>query len=444
MKSSNKVPQHVNKEAYRKLRRKARRRRRIIRASLLSVASLIVIALIGTLVWGGLSILFPQNANTGGDANGDKKPAQVAKVKKPHKGLNGEKQSSFTFTGVGDNLLHDTIFVYFEQDNGHRDFRELYANTKPYFQDTDLAYVNFETVCAGDEFGLSGYPSFNGPLEMMDALADSGFNWFSVSSNHSLDAGMAGLQKEISYAHERFPHISTTGAFVSEEEASTPVVREINGIRVGLASFTYGLNGYQKPEGADWLVDVYKAGEETIDYDLMERKLAELDAVSDVQIVSMHWGVEYTNDPTDEQREVARFLNEQGVEAIIGAHPHVIQPVEFIETPEQTTLVYYSLGNFISAQDTQETMVGGMARFKMNYDFNTQKASFENVQFIPTVTWISPDLRQYRTLTIREYNDDWAAGHFITAMGMDLTKAWVQDYTRTVCGSPENIEIVVE
>ncbi|EJW92351.1 capsule biosynthesis protein CapA, partial [gut metagenome] len=169
-----------------------------------------------------------------------------------------------------------------------------------------------------------------------------------------------------------------------------------------------------------------------MNYELIDRKLEQINAVSDVQIVAMHWGEEYHTEPNEEQRQLAQYLNSKGVEVIIGTHPHVIEPVEFIETADQTTLVYYSLGNFISAQDTNETMVGGMANFRLNYDFDTKKTTFSDVQFIPTITWISPDLRQYRTTTIHEYNDEWAANHFITANGMDISKAWVQQYVSSI------------
>jgi poly-gamma-glutamate synthesis protein (capsule biosynthesis protein) len=355
-----------------------------------------------------------------------------------------ENTASFTFTGVGDNLLHDTLFYYHELDYHDRDFTCIYQNTASYSQTADLAYINFETVCAGDAYGLSGYPMFNGPLEFIDALAAEGFDWFSTSSNHSMDTGMAGLQTELNYIHTNYPDIATTGSFASEEEANTPEVLTVNGIRVGLVGFTYGLNGLSKPEGADWLIDVYKKDDGSIDYDLMQRKIDAVKAVSDVQICAMHWGIEYQNEVSAEQAEIAQWLNQQGIEVIIGTHPHVIEPAEFITTPEQTTLVYYSLGNFVSAQDEPERMVGGMASFQLDYNFDTGETTFENVQFTPTVTWISTDLHNYRTNTIHEYNDEMAATHSLTSQGMDMTKAWVQSYVRSVMGEPEGIEIVYE
>lgn len=213
--------------------------------------------------------------------------------------------ASFTFTGVGDNLLHDTLFVYHEQDTGNRDYSGMYSEVTPYFQKSDLSYINFETPCAGDAFGLSGYPSFNGPLEMIDTLAGMGLNWFSTSSNHSMDAGADGLLAEMAYVNEKYPGIFYTGTYPDAQSQNIPAVMEINGIRVGLASFTYGLNGYVLPEDKPWLVNVFVKNEETgeVDYDLMDRILDPLIAQSDVQIVSMHWGVEYQNQPMTCRRQ---------------------------------------------------------------------------------------------------------------------------------------------
>ena len=106
--------------------------------------------------------------------------------------------------------------------------------------------------------------------------------------------------------------------------------------------------------------------------------------------------------------------------------------------------MYYSLGNFLHCQHENTTMVGGMADFTLNYDFGSGKTTFSDVKFVPTVNWMSPDLRTYRPMTIHEYNDDWAANHFVTAQGQDLSKAWVQQYVQSVMGTPEGIEIVLE
>ena len=356
-----------------------------------------------------------------------------------------QKTASFHFTGVVDNLLHDPIYYYFEQDYGNRNYLPIYEETLKYTNGADLSYINFETLCAGDAFGLSGYPNFNGPTEMMDTLRQAGFNWFSTSSNHSYDRQTEGLMAEMNYINENLPGIAYTGTSLTEEASNTPKVVDINGIKVGLESFTYGLNGYTLPEGEEWLVNQFLTPDGQINYDLMKKKLDALKAVSDVQIVTMHWGDEYQTVPSELQKEAARFLNEQGVEVVIGTHPPVIQPAELLSTPEQETLIYYSLGNFVSAQDAFERMIGGMADFDLNYDFTTGKTTFSNVKFIPTITYITPDLRTYRTTTIHEYNNELAANHYIqTVEGQDMSREAVQAFVRQVMGEPQGIEVVYE
>lgn len=145
------------------------------------------------------------------------------------------------------------------------------------------------------------------------------------------------------------------------------------------------------------------------------------------------------------QKAVAQYLHDKGVEAVIGSHPHVIQPAEIIKSADQETLVYYSLGNFISGQDQNYTMVGGMAQFTMNYDFDAKKATITDPSFTPTVTWISSDLRRYNTQLLQDYTDDEAASQYVTLVqGQDCSRGYVKEYVEQVMGQPEGIRIVTE
>jgi len=354
----------------------------------------------------------------------------------------GEK--SFTFVGVGDNLIHGAI--WYGQTPGSYDFTSIYENTNSYTQNADLAYINGETICAAEnESELSSYPVFNGPQEILNAVASAGFDWLSLSSNHSMDTGSTGIFYELNYLNQIAPDMSVTGSYLSEEASNTPIVREVNGIKVGLTGYTYGLNGYSLPEDMPWLIEVYRKDDGSVDYDKIAQDLEALSAVSDVQIVSMHWGDEYVTEPTDEERELAAFLNEHGVEVIIGSHPHVVQTAEIYHGDEQDTLIYYSLGNFLSAQDHNENMVGGMASFTLNYDFDTQTTTFTDVKYIPTITWYSADYLTFRTYALPEYSDELASSHLVSVRdGEDISRAWVAQYFSSIVGDPEGIEVVLE
>lgn len=347
------------------------------------------------------------------------------------------KSSSFTFAGVGDNLIHQAIFSQYEMGDIDYDFKEDYALMKPYIEAADLSFINQETICAGEAFGLSHYPQFNGPTQILDAVADTGFDWLAASSNYSLDKGSDALLAELNYLHENYPDISVTGAYRNEEESNQYIVREVNGIKVGLLGYTYGLNGIPLPEDMPWLVEL-------INEDQIQKDMEALSKISDVQIVSMHWGTEYHTEIEAEQQALAQKMNEWGVEVIIGTHPHVIKPAEIIQGEKQDTLCYYSLGNFLSAQDTNEGMVGGMASFTLQYDFDTQETSFKDVKFTPTVMYYDPAFTTFKVMTIHDYNDDYIPSHYVASLGYDMSKAWIQNYVKEIMGSPEGIEVVVE
>lgn len=366
--------------------------------------------------------------------NNDKEKKQSEqKVVEKKEEKESKGSSSFTFVGVGDNLIHGAIYYYQNLAGQGFNFDSIYEYTNQYTKNADLAYINAETICAGNLMDLNSYPVFNGPTEILDAVVNAGFDWMSICSNHTMDMGDAGLMYEMKYLEEHYPDFTYTGSHLSEEASHTPTVVEINGIKVGLQSYTYGLNGFSLPSGEEWLVNL-------INKDEIKEDIEALNKVSDVQIVTMHWGEEYNTDVTAEQKELGQFLNELGVDVIIGGHPHVIETGEIIHGKKQDTLCYYSLGNFLSAQDQPERMVGGMASFKLNYDFDTEKVSFEDVKFTPTVTYFDPGFNTFKTTTIKEYNDDMAASHSMP----QTTKAFVQQYTEGVFGHPEGFELVLE
>ena len=344
---------------------------------------------------------------------------------------------SFTFVGVGDNLYHGALYYQQELAGKGYNFDSYYKGTDSYTQKADLAYINFETLCLGDEnYELQGYPLFNGPKEILSAVSKAGFDWWSVSSNHSLDMGADGLIEQLKEIRSNYPDVITTGSHTSQKDKNRCLVKEINGIKVGFLGYTYGLNGFSLPDDEPWLVDL-------IDKKQMKKDMEALSKVSDVQLVAMHWGEEYNTGISDEQEELAKYLNELGAEVIIGSHPHVIEPCEIINGEKQDTLVYYSLGNYTSAQDTDERMVGGMASFTLHYNSKTKKTTFEDTKFIPLMTWFDANFNGWRTYTIMDWNDELASTHSLSGE-YDLSKEWMKKFVRSVMGNPKDIDIVLD
>lgn len=340
-----------------------------------------------------------------------------------------------SFVAVGDNLIHGAIYYYNKQADGTYNFKDIYEHTNAYTRGADIAYINQETMCGGTELGLSHYPSFNSPYEVLDAVSDAGFDWMAASSNHSLDAGVQGVMNQLNYMNKNYPEIKVTGSHRTLEESKQTQVIKRNDVTFGILGYTYGLNGYQLPEGKEYLIDL-------IDKDKIRQDVEKLKKVSDVQIVSMHWGTEYSFEPNEEQKELAQFLSDLGVDVIIGEHPHVIQPMDYVTGKEgNKTLVIYSLGNFLSAQDDHENMLGGMARWTLSFNKTTKEVTFKNVEFLPTVTQIEGNFEFFRTYTLKDYSDDLAARHMLTVQKkQDMSRDYFIELTKKVMN--DKIDIV--
>ena len=247
---------------------------------------------------------------------------------------------------VGDALLHGAVYKQAEK-NGVYDFSGMVEVLGDIVDDYDLAFYNQETILGGTELGLSTYPQFNSPQEFGDAMMDLGFNLVSLANNHTMDRGQAALAASHEYWSNQ--NAMTAGSYASFEERNTVQIGEVNGITYTLLSYTYGTNGIPVPSGKEYLCNVFT--EEMLIEDITAAR-----NLVDILIVSMHWGTEYTHTPTETQEELAQFLADLDVDLVIGHHPHVIQPVQWIDD----TLVYYSLGNLISAQDGTPRLVGMM------------------------------------------------------------------------------------
>lgn len=340
------------------------------------------------------------------------------------------RDSQFSFIGVGDHLIYPS--VYSKQEKPYN-FDSIYENTNVYTQKADLAYVNAASLTLGEAYNMQDYSLFNGPAELMSSLDKAGFDWVSLSSEHVLDYGAKGLQDQLKLMNDNFTNMSVTGAHQQKDEAL--MVREVNGIRVGLASYTY--DAPFKDDEA-WMVDV-------IDMDAMQKDIEALNAVSDVQFVSLHWGTEFDPNVEDSQKEIVKKLNEWGVEVILGTHPHVLQPVEMFHGDSQDTLVYYSLGNFMSVQNHPSLVLGGMASFDLKYNFESKTSSFENVKLIPTFSYASKDLKTFSTNTILDVTKEMEENQWQeTISGRACTKEYMDDFIKKVMKNyeDENIEVV--
>ncbi len=344
-----------------------------------------------------------------------------------------EKDREVSFLAAGDNLIHGLIYYSGDQGDGSYSFDRMYERVSDEISSADIAYLNQETICGGTQLGLQSYPTFNSPYEILDSVAAAGFDWISTSSNHSMDVGEEGILSQLSHLEE-LPQLIQTGTNASADEAKEYKVIEKNGVKIGLLSYTYGLNGFALPDGKEYLVNL-------IDEDRIREDMKALNQISDVQVVSMHWGVEYQFEENEEQRALAQLLSDEGADVIIGTHPHVLQPMEVLKGEEgNETLVIYSLGNFVSAQDVNSRMLGGMAKWTLVYHPSDKSVSFKNICFEPTVMYFDPSGTDVQVYPLSEYTDDTGASHYLSAYGQDMSKQYFIDLVKEIMGN--TVELV--
>ena len=317
-------------------KRKKRKLKKQVKKGLIITSIILVILLIIASV---LLFVFKNKNNSDNEVN-----VHVQEEEK-------EKISKASLIMVGDALIHNAVYNdarRLANYNGY-DFKPQVELVKEISSKYDLAYYNQETILGGSELGLSNYPCFNSPYEVGDAMIDAGFNLVSLATNHTIDRGIKATTNSRNYWNSKdVVAMGSYNSFEEKEELETQV-HEINGITYAMLNYTYGTNGIPVPYGKEYVVNVwpyssdseYEAYKEVVKNDVMAIR----DKV-DILMVAMHWGVEYTHTPTQYERDQANYLASLGVDIVIGTHPHVIQPVEWIDD----TIVFYSLGNFISAQ----------------------------------------------------------------------------------------------
>jgi len=258
---------------------------------------------------------------------------------------------------AGDAMQHQAQIAAARCPDGSYDYSDCFKEIEPWVKSADYAVVNLETPVGSSNF--TGYPCFNAPAAFAHALHDAGFNMFLTANNHALDRHDRGLHATIdSLDAAGIDHIGTYHNALARDSI-LPMIKNISGIKVGFLNYTYGTNGISV--SGDAVVDY-------IDRMLIKNDIAALrSGGAEIITVALHWGDEYHMVHNDLQRSLADFLVRQGVDLIIGSHPHVIQPMEVRHNVDmgKDVLVVYSLGNFISNMKTRDTRGGAVVRVRL-------------------------------------------------------------------------------
>jgi poly-gamma-glutamate synthesis protein (capsule biosynthesis protein) len=280
-----------------------------------------------------------------------------------------EESNELSLVMVGDCLIHRFVYTDAKNSDGTYSFSKMFTEVEDLIKGHDLAFYNQESNIGGVELGLSAYPRFNSPKEIGDDMVNLGFNLVSLVNNHTMDKGEQGVINSINYWKTK-PGVYYTGQALSEEERINNIrVEEKNGIKYAFLAYTTVTNGLLPPSGKEYLTNIYS-------YEKVQNDINLIKDEADLIIVSMHWGEEYTTNPSSGQKQIASDLARLGVDLVIGNHAHSIQPVEMIGD----TLVFYALGNFIAAQDTIDKQTGTLVSLNIkkdeegNISFNDIKA----------------------------------------------------------------------
>lgn len=330
----------------------------------------------------------------------------------PTAGTDSGHYTVIRIAAAGDIMFHQTqLDSAYDDSKKTYNFKSVFEDVKPIISAADLAIANFETTTAGSGRPYSGYPIFNSPDEVIDAIKYAGFDVLTTANNHSLDSGSEGLKRTVAAIQSK--DIDTVGTYDKKPD-SRVLMKEVKGIKVAILSYTESTNGL----GSSYAANELNAMINLMDKDAVVNNLREAKQLgADLIIAFMHWGDEYVEQPNASQVDFAQLMAKEGADIILGSHPHVIQKSEFIETGAQSTFVIYSMGNFISNQrretlDSRNELTedGIIVTIDIRKNNKTNETTIQQIEYIPT--WVYRDKEEgqshytYRILPIDDFIDN--------------------------------------
>ena len=311
---------------------------------------------------------------------------------------------------VGDIMCHNSQYKdAYVSSTGTYDFSYVFEDIKNYVSDSDLAIGNLETTFAGKQRGYSNYPQFNSPEQLAYNLKDFGIDVLSTANNHSMDTYFSGIVSTLNYLDDA--GISHVGTNATAQAQNDILIKDVNGIKIAFLSFTYGTNGISIPKDKSFAVNL-------IDDNLILQQLSlAKEQKPDLICVNMHWGIEYQKKQNAEQERLANLLFANGVDIILGSHPHVLQPMEkkTITLDDGSTkdcFVIYSLGNFMSGQTYAGTRSSVILDIDLTKNGETEKTTIDSVSYIPIYMYkaTSGSTRRYKVIDIEKTLANYANG----------------------------------
>lgn len=315
-----------------------------------------------------------------------------------------------TVIAAGDNFYQSGVLVSGQDGSGNWSYTKVYDHIKNTIQAADLAIVNQETIFTGSHNSVNASGYYATPTEVGDALVNAGFDVICSASNHADDWGADYITETINYWNNSHPEILVTGIHSSEEDVSSVRVFDAGGIRVAVLNYTYGTNAgsagsggtyLMNTGGRNYMVDVLSQGSEKIS-EMIRSARSQADCV----IFVAHFGTTDEPMPSEYEKQWASFLMKEGVDVLIGSHPHVLQPYGVMSDNDGHSMtVFYSLGNFVSSSDNWIERLGGLAGFTIRKSVSDEGTDIEIVD--PTVTPVvmhsDNDTSEYSVYLLDEY-----------------------------------------
>lgn len=349
-------------------------------------------------------------------------------IKSPNKSTSTKRPRIVNASFIGDLLYEQPYYDWIGTSYNDKGYYDL---VKPYFLNDDLTLANMEVPIGGKELGVSGTGySFNAPEEIGNQVIAMGVDAVNLANNHANDAGPQGRINTLSFFKKH--QILTTGIYESKEVRTQIPTKTINDITFSFLGYTYKTN---KPDNQNRELIGYYRNLDTMKLDnahkeIIKQEVAQAKQLSDIVIVSVHWGNEFTYAVNSEQKELANYLNELGVDVIIGHHPHCIQPIEWLETTNHKTLVVYSLGSFISADNQVTRATPEFANaynvsmiLQITFEKNNNSTIIKNINSLPVINYYDQKFENFKLVPIDKYNEKLEKSHNRYSKG--LTKDFI-------------------
>ncbi len=344
----------------------------------------------------------------------------------------------FTLLGVGDNLIHRGLYLQAAGREGNRyDFGYVYTELAEHIQSATIASINQETMIA-KSFEPSSYPRFNTPVEMAIALQELGFDVVNLANNHMFDMGDLGLWETLDLL--RIEGFTVTGAYYHQEDYLQIPVLTVEDTTIAFVGTTQVTNGLSLGPTTELYASVSNSDAQVEEF---LQQVARAKAVADLVVVNVHWGTEYSSTINQFQGDFAQRMVEAGADVILGHHPHVLQPVEYLYASDgRRAVVAYSLGNFVSAQDTAARMIGGM--LQVEFLVEGEEISIDSVVLSPVITHYESNYNNIRVYPYEKYSSDLANTHGVKSFSSFSYNFIYQTVTSIVSGEflPEDFHLL--